>query len=68
MEATGTRAGPPASSQVRLYEALSSEKTDDNSDEEDSDGDWLYTSSSARVFDDTLGSSPLGPESSIFYS
>ena len=53
-----------------MYEACSSEETKDDSEEEedDSDGEWLYDPLSNRVFDDTLGSSPLDPASSAFYS
>ncbi|KAF9290208.1 hypothetical protein BGZ68_007679 [Mortierella alpina] len=59
-----------AAATVRLYEACLSEETDDDKEEEEdcSDGEWLYSSSSNHVFDDTLGSSPMDPASSAFYS
>ncbi|KAG0233307.1 hypothetical protein BGW42_007505 [Actinomortierella wolfii] len=59
-----------ATETVKLYEACSNEETEDDSEEEEveSDGEWLYCSSSSHVFDDTLGSSPMDPASSAFYS
>ncbi|KAF9159012.1 hypothetical protein DFQ26_007010 [Actinomortierella ambigua] len=59
-----------ATATVKTYEACSNEETEDDSEEEEdeSDGEWLYDSSSNRVFDDTLGSSPMDPASSAFYS
>ena len=43
-----------------MYEAFSSEDTETNKkeEEEESDGEWLYSFSSNHVFDETLGSSP----------
>ncbi|KAG0201378.1 hypothetical protein BGX31_003838 [Mortierella sp. GBA43] len=53
---------------IRLYETCTSEDPIDG-DEEDNEGEWLYHhSSSGHVFDETLGSSPLGPESLHFHS
>ncbi|KAF9157213.1 hypothetical protein DFQ26_009028 [Actinomortierella ambigua] len=54
---------------VKMYdEILSKEEIDDDSGEERSGREWLYKPSTTRVYDDTLGSSPSGPSSSIFYS
>ncbi|KAG0260335.1 hypothetical protein DFQ27_003602 [Actinomortierella ambigua] len=54
---------------VKMYdEILSKEETDDDSGEGRSGREWLYKPSTTRVYDDTLGSSPSGPSSSIFYS
>ncbi|KAG0229625.1 hypothetical protein BGW41_002926 [Actinomortierella wolfii] len=53
---------------LNMYDACSGEGTADDSEEDDSDGEWLYDSTSVRVYDNTLGSSPMDPDSSIFYS
>lgn len=57
---------------MKMYEACFNKETEDDSEEEeeedDSDGEWLYDFSSNRVFDDTLGSSPMDAASSAFYS
>ncbi|CAO3572852.1 unnamed protein product [Mortierella alpina] len=59
-----------ATATVRMYEACLNEEIegDDEEQEDESDGEWLYNSSSNHVFDDTLGSSPMDPASSVFYS
>lgn len=44
-----------------MYEAFSSEEAE----EEESDGERLYSSSSNRVFDETLGSSPIVDDESF---
>ncbi|KAF9370724.1 hypothetical protein CPB97_002525 [Podila verticillata] len=46
---------------IKIYEAFSNEDSKTN-EEEESDGEWLYSSSSNRVFDETLGSSPIADE------
>ncbi|KAF8933613.1 hypothetical protein BGZ47_010785 [Haplosporangium gracile] len=59
-----------ATATVRMYEVTWNDETEDGNEEEEynSDGEWLYNYSSNQVFDDTLGSSPMDPTSSDFYS
>ncbi|KAI8602239.1 hypothetical protein EDD21DRAFT_414180 [Dissophora ornata] len=48
---------------VEIYEACSSKESEDDEEEEDGGDEWLYSSLPSRVFDKTLGSSPLDPVS-----
>ncbi|KAF9150690.1 hypothetical protein DFQ26_001496, partial [Actinomortierella ambigua] len=47
---------------VKMYDEILS-KEDDDSGEGRSGRGWIYKPSTTHVYDETLGSPPLGPES-----